>query len=313
MIRYLKHELINKTKWDQALEQSVNAYVYAYSFYLDAVCHGQWDAVIKDDYSLIMPLPYSNKMGIKYIHMPFFVQQLGIFYQKSCSNFDLMEMMRAVPKDFRWLELNANKYLYGRFPQSLIQSDRVNYELELTSDYQKIYQAYSTNLKRNLKKAHSLAIKMVNYVNPEELIQLFRNNKGQELQVYQEGDYQDLKKLIYLLMHKGLAEVHGVIDERNTVIAAALWVRSPGRLIFLFSGLSEEGKEKNAMPFLIDSFIRKHSERSMVLDFEGSNDAGLARFYSSFGAQKLLYQSLFENRFPKFLRPFIGIYKKLKG
>lgn len=312
MIQFVRHDLINKNKWDNAINLSVNAYVYAYSYFLDIVTDNQWDALIIDDYQMVMPLPYRLKFGIKYVYQPKFNQQLGIFYQKNFSNFDIFELLRSIPKNIRFLELNFNKYLFDRIPEKYIAANNINYELEVFDDYTRVYSNYSTNLKRNLKKAESNNLKEINYVSPDELIQLFSTNKGSDLKIYTPDDYLKLKKLIFMLMHKGKAEIKGVTNEMNTVIAAALFVRSNGRKIFLFSGLSEEGKEKGAMPFLIDYQLKTSNENHYILDFEGSNNPDLARFYAGFGATSFQYQRVLINNLPQPLKILKGIYSKFR-
>jgi hypothetical protein len=296
MVRFVSHELINKNKWDEALDTAVNSYIYAYSYFLDTVCDGQWDALISDDYQLIMPLPYRKKMGLKYVYPPVFNQQLGVFYQRQCSNFQLIEFFRAMPRSIRYLEMNFNKYLFGRLPENMVAKTKTNYELEVFDNYDNIYASYSENLRRNIKKAIKNKLKEINYVQPSELISLFKNNKGKDLRAYTEEDYKRLEKLIYLLMHRGKAEVRGVINPFNQVIAAALFVKSKGRIIFLFSGLNDEGRDSGAMPFLIDHYIRTRQDRRFIFDFEGSNNPSLARFYASFGAKAFSYEQVLVNK-----------------
>ena len=134
MVTYVKYEHINKNKWDDAIDASLNPYIYAYSYFLDITTGNQWDALIKDDYEMVMPLPFSKKFGIRYIHQPPFNQQLGIFYKQSCSNFDIFEFIRAIPKKFRLTELNFNKYLTDRIPEKFVAVTNKNYELEVIDE-----------------------------------------------------------------------------------------------------------------------------------------------------------------------------------
>lgn len=298
MIKFLKHELIDKEKWDFAIDLSINGYIYANSYFLDVVAENQWDALVMDDYDIVMPLPYRVKYGIKYVYHPMFNQQLGLFYSKNCADTTIRDFMEAIPSEIKFFELNFNKYLLDRVSQSFIAATNANFELELMGDYDKIHQNYSSNLKRNLKKATNFGLKLVNNVRPEDLVQLFKNNKGSQLKVYQDSDYQRFIKLAYLLLHHGKAIISGVINENNTIIAAALFVKSHGRTIFLFSGLSIEGKEKSAMPFLIDKEIQFGTNFKNILDFEGSNNSDLARFYASFGAKQYYYQRVMFNKLP---------------
>ena len=81
-------------------------------------------------------------------------------------------------------------------------------------------------------------------------------------------------------------------------------MKSKGTCLFLFSGLSAKGKSLGAMPFLIDKFIQNNCVKNNIFDFEGSRDAGLARFYNSFGSTESLYLHIRLNRLPYPLRWF---------
>jgi hypothetical protein len=52
------------------------------------------------------------------------------------------------------------------------------------------------------------------------------------------------------------------------------------------------------MFLLIDEFIKKYSEKNLILDFEGSNMEGIARFYQGFGATDCEYLSITFNHLP---------------
>jgi hypothetical protein len=56
------------------------------------------------------------------------------------------------------------------------------------------------------------------------------------------------------------------------------------------------------MFLLIDDFIRQNAESNLILDFEGSNIQGIARFYAGFGAEPQTYLSVRINRLPWLLR-----------
>ena len=291
MIKYLKQEEIDYAKWDACIDKSMNSYIYAYSWYLDIVA-SDWDALVEDDYQRVFPLPFRKKYGIKYIYQPAFSQQLGLFSTSLQGNEKLQEFLNTIPKEFKLIELNLNKFHIPIQTNNLDIKQNINLELELFPAYEKLYANYSTNLKRNIKKAAKNQLSILQTIKPEQLIDLFRNNKGKEVSGYSELDYIHLGRLAYLLLHKGLGMIWGVASAENNLLAAALFVKSKDRYIFLFSGLNEEGKQKGAMPFLMDSFIKAHSGSTSLLDFEGSNDDNLARFYGSFGAEKFSYSGI---------------------
>ncbi len=297
MLKYLEHDLIDQERWDETIENSVNGYVYAFSWFLNIVSPG-WNAIIQDDYKAVMPLPNRKKLGVNYIFTPHFVQQLGIFTTGNVSDVDLKLFIEAIPKKYRLVELNLNKFLITRESGDFIFKPNRNLELDLSHDYQKIYSGYSTNLKRNLKKADNNNLTIVGHLKPEQVVDLFKANKGKEIKSYSDADYRNLIRLIFMLIYRGKGEVNGVINEKNEVLAAALFVKSNGRIIFLFSGMNDEGKRVGAMPFLIDKTIQQNSPGNWVFDFEGSNDDNLARFYSSFGAEEFSYKNLTINKLP---------------
>ena len=297
MIKHLKHDQIDFKRYDNCINNSVGAYVYAYSWYLDIVA-GEWDVLVEDDYVSVFPLPFRKKFGVKYIYQPKFTQQLGLFSTALQGIAKLNDFIEAIPKEFKLVEINLNKYYVSVKRKNYSLVENLNLELDLTKDFEHIYKQYSTNLKRNIKKAAKNELRIVEHIKPEELIRLFKENKGSELKVYSPVDYVKLGRLAYLLLHKGKASIEGVYSKENTLIAAALFVNDTNRFIFLFSGLSQEGKEKSAMPFLISSFIQKHSNSNKVFDFEGSNNEFLARFYRSFGALEYHYFGLRQYKFP---------------
>ena len=291
MIKYLKQADIDYDKWDACITKSINSYVYAYSWYLDIVA-GEWDALVDDDYQSVFPLPFRSKMGVKYIYQPVFTQVSGVFTSNLQDKNKLQAFLDAIPQDFKLIEININKFYIPTADKNIEVKKNSNIELDMASDYESIYTRYTTNLKRNIKKAKKNELQITKGIKPEQLIKLFKDNKGQEIKAYSEIDYVRLGRLIYTLIHKGMAEIYGTLSSENNLLAAALFVKDSHRHIFLFSGLNEEGKQKSAMPFLIDSFIKKHCESAMILDFEGSNNANLARFYRSFGAEEHSYYGI---------------------
>lgn len=295
MIRFLKHEMIDKARWDYSIGIAINGNLCAYSWYLDIVSPG-WCALIEDDYEMVFPLTVSSKAGFKYIMQPYFTQQLGIYYRSETSENKLIEFLSSIPSFYKYIDINLNTS--NAIQASNDVSEMTNLELDLISEYREIASGYQNNLQRNLKKAVQHKLTITKHVRPEEIISLFRANKGMELKHLNDNQYKIIQRIAYESLHKGIGEIWGAFDEFNQLVASILWVSSHQKAIFLFSALSESGKKMNAMPWLIDSFIRQNAGKPLTLDFEGSNDDGLARFYSSFGAKKVIYLRYTRNSLP---------------
>lgn len=309
-IRFIPHQDIDMQKWDNCIANAVNSLPYSWSWYLDTVCYG-WDALVGDDYKAVFPLTGRKKAGIKYLFQPPFTQQLGLFSGELITDELLNKFLKAIPEEYRLVEINLNKLNLPDRSAFTIK-DNLNLELELIAPYEDIRKAYSKNLRRNLKKAGKSQLAVMTGVNPTEVIRLFRMNRGRDIRNLTDDDYIKLEQLIYKMSRKGFAEVRGVFTERNSLCAAAVFIKTPDRIIFLFSGLNEEGRQVSAMPWLINDLIMSYSGKNLIFDFEGSNDKNLARFYKSFGAVESWYPALKINRLKWWQKLPVYTVKKLR-
>ncbi len=293
MIKHLPAHQIDHDKWDNCINKSYNGIVYAQSWYLNIV-HPDWEALVEDDYIRVMPLTVSKKFGINYFMQPFFVQQMGVFSQTNLFPEKTEEFINTIPKKIKYIDTNLNSY--NKITTTKYSIENQNYMLDLIEEYTKTRANYSSNNIRNLKKASKHKLSIIKSVKPNEIINLFTNNKGKDITKWTENNYKTLERLMYMAIHKGMGVVYGVYTENNQLCAASFFLRYNKRLIFLFSGSDQTAKENGAMSFLIDSVIKEYSSSQITLDFEGSNDKNLARFYKGFGAKKVTYNRIKINR-----------------
>jgi hypothetical protein len=311
MIRYLKRKNIDDLKWNNCINHAFNGNLYGYSWFLDIVA-GQWDALVENDYERIFPLVFRRKFGISYIYQPFFTQQLGLYSTTKLDAAALSAFIKAIPSKFRLAEINLNTLNKAEdLPYKVVL--QLNHELDLIHSYDNIRKNYSENLSRNLKKAEKAGLTILKNIKPDDIIDLFRKNRGKEITHLHDKDYLKLKRIAYTCMYKGIANIQGVYDRQNQLCAGAFFILVNNKAIFLFSGLSEEGREAGAMPFLIDNFIRGHTGRHLTFDFDGSNDPSLARFYKTFGSKECIYQRLVIDRLPGVLNFGVRLYRGLRN
>lgn len=311
MIKYLKYDLIDKQKWDNCIDNAFNGSIYAYSWYLDIVCE-EWDALVEGDYESVFPIPFKKKMGIHIIYQPFFTQQLGVFTRSKLTPDIVNEFLEAIPSRFKLIDLNLNIHnqidLSG-FSHHLM----VNHELDLISDYEQLRKNYSTNTRRNLIKAEKSDLFIVKEVKPDDIIELFRENRGKGIKVLKEFNYLRLRRLIYTCIYRDAGKVYAAYTSENELCAGAVFIESHRKPVFIFSGQSEKGKEKRAMFLLIDHFIKEHANKHLTLDFDGSNDEALSRFYKGFGSTRIDYLRISRNTLPLYNKVALKIYRKLKS
>jgi len=310
LIRYLKNKEIDVVKWDECIRKSFNGNIYALSWYLDIV-HDGWEALVEDDYERVMPLTVATKFGVYYMFQPYFTQQLGIFSTKRLNPDVIGKFIENIPKHIRYININLNSFNKLKANGLKITANK-NHIQDLIKEYPEIAKKYSTNTKRNLQKSVKYKLSLMKNIKPELVIQLFRANRGKTIKKWNKTHYQNLSRLMYSAMYKGKGLIYGVFTESNQLCAGALFVKSNDRLVFLFSGSNKTARENGAMTYLIDTVIREFSRSQLVLDFEGSNNPNLARFYKGFGAKEIEYMSVEINRLTFPFKELFTLYKRFR-
>lgn len=300
------------SKWDDCIEHSINGIFYAYSWYLDMVSAG-WGALVENDYESVMPLPTRKKWGVAYIYQPFFIQQLGVFSKVSVSPKVTARFIAAIPDRFRFADINLNTF-NNLDPVAGITLQRMRtFELDLIQRYTEIRESYSVNTARNLKKAEKSGLFIARQGRPEEIITAFRQHRGRTVKSFSENDYNVLKHLIYAGMHKGMVHTYSAYTAENNFCAGAVFYRSHKKVVFLFSAITDTGKASSAMFSIVDHYIKEHAGKELILDFEGSNNPDLARFYSGFGSKECVFLRVQMNRLPFVLKPLSQLYIRFKA
>ena len=297
-IKYLQHKEIDKAKWDACNTNAPNGLIYGYSFYLDCMAR-HWDALVLGDYEAVMPLTWNKKYGFNYLYQPAFTASLGVF-GKNLTKESIDNFVNSLPSKFKLVEisLNSGNIIGDSKPFSLLRS---NYILRLNNSYEELYKTYRDNHKRNIKKAFDLGCKVIKEVSVDEIMKL---NEEQLKHVHgtKPEDYPNFKKLYELLKGRKQAEVYGIIDPKNKVLASAVFFFSHNRAYYIIVGNHPDGKTIGASHALIDAFIKDYAGQILILDFEGSDIRNLAFFYSSFGATEEIYPALKINRLPFYVK-----------
>jgi len=314
MISYLRHDEIDRARWDESVSHSLNRRVYAFSWYLDIVAPG-WEALVSDDYSSVFPLTGGRKAGVSYLFQPFFAQQLGLISSAPIETEVTDKFLNAVPARFRYIDIHGTPdFIPANNAVELIQ--RVNHELNLIKPYDEIIAGYSQNTRRNIRKAMESGVNTGRNIRADELVTLFRANFGEREGKLKDIHYERMETLMKTGLDKGIGCVRGAFDEQGLLSSAAFFLSDGNRVYFLFAASASSARENGAMFQLIDQFIRENAGKKLILDFEGGNDPDLGRFYKSFGVSEILYHRLLWNRLPALINAGLkmtrAIRKRLK-
>lgn len=310
MITYIKHKDIDKQKWDDCILNAVNRRPYAFSWFLDIVSPG-WEALEMNDYETVFPLPQNRKFGIRYIYQPYFAQQLGVFSREHLTESLVAEFLKAIPSRFSFIHVHLNsmnKIAHGKY--TIIP--RLNHELDLIPSYETIFNGYNQNTRRNLRKALDQGLSIRRKVDPDELITLFKDNYGRNEVSLKFQQYSTLRLLITHCLKNTFSLTLGAYLPDDTLCGGVFFLRDRDRVIYHFAASDKNARENGAMFMLIDSFIKEHAGQILILDFEGSADSNVARFYKGFGAKETGFNEILINRLPGKVDRMVNFMKKLR-
>ncbi|WP_332368599.1 hypothetical protein [Spirosoma telluris] len=176
---------IDPDAWNACVATSSQQILYAYSWYLDAVLPApdwKWVGVVMPDkeggYRAVMPVPLRRKhiSGLTYVwrvHQPFFCQILGVF--TSDLTIDSSIFYQLIYRQFRYGSVLRFPYpgLIAEFDSCRLCTTQV---LHLSMGYAPIYQYYTPECRRNLRRALAANWTVIDSVDLVPLIRLFRDN-----------------------------------------------------------------------------------------------------------------------------------------
>ena len=288
-ILHLRHNQIDRIKWDATIAQSLCDLPYAYSWYLDVVCP-MWEALATEDYAYVMPLPLKKKWGISYLIHPIWVQQLGVFSAQEVTTEIFSAFRRSIP--YLMYDFNVN-YL-NRECISNCSLVKTNLITPYNKDIVTIRKGYNLNTKRNISKSQKARL-TIREVKIEEFVSLWKSENATMR--------WDLHATIQPLVEAAFSQfsnfnsqfkphLFGVYKD-DKLIASLFGMQTRKRFIYLIPVSNQAGKEHSAMFLLVDYILENICcPQGLMFDCEGSMIEGVARFYRGFGAVEQPYASI---------------------
>ncbi|MCS3869734.1 hypothetical protein J3D55_002650 [Chryseobacterium ginsenosidimutans] len=272
MIRTLKYHEIDFEKYTQCLENSEQRNWYAKKEVLDELS-GNWELLVSGDYEAILPVPLKKKLGINFVIMPLFCQQLGVFSDKD--NVEINDRF------LKYLRKNYKIFLYTFNKDNSFSEDlekKKNYVIPL-SDYVILHRKkYFKGRKSTTKCAQHLIYKEIE-ANSEHISFIENNFKG----LTKQTDVDKFKKYLnFLSENDSLKLCAAYLDEKLINIAVLISEKDQLSLLGLIN--DENYKSENGPSFLIDKILN-HYIHEKTFNFMGSNIRGIEVFFKSFGGE----------------------------
>lgn len=284
-IRYLESHEVDREKWDRCVAGAANSLIYNTSIYLDMMAD-HWNAVVVGDYEAVLPLPWRKKWFIRYhYHVPFLAQN-GI-----TGNFTPEIAKLALKVAFKKISYGDILLNHGNeaAAKQFKATSLINLVLDLSVEFPHLFKLYHHDLDKNLKRASKQQLVYEHDNNVKKPIEIFKKTYASRLPSVREVDYERFTGLCLHLMKTGNAFVRKVSDQKGKLLAVALFLRDHARIYNIMNTVTSEGRRRSANHFLFDQLIREYAGRPLLLDFEGSQQPGIRKFYENFGAKNEPY------------------------
>jgi len=277
-ITYVKHEDIDRQKYNSCIHYALNGRAWGYKWYLDATAR-RFDVLVEGEYESVMPLVWDTTWsGRKRLHNPVFTQALGLFSVHVLSQKRLGYFMREVDSRFDVIEsgFTGEPSRYEKDVNWTWQDER-NQVLDVDGrEYDTIAGEYSSDLLRVLDQSMSSNLLVHGNQKPEKVAAFMEKyyQNGEKLQ-------HPMLRIIYNAMHRGWGWSTAVTDADGNWLASNVFVFTHGRISSLAPCESPAGKKVGALDLLFDYAIRQAAGRPISLDFVSTDQDQYSRFGAS--------------------------------
>ncbi len=283
-MRILERKHIDIKRWDTMVWETKNSLFYNLSWCLDALCT-DWVVVMKNEYEAAIPFPIKSKAGLKYTYNPFLFHRVSVVGEMSEEEVD-----EAIWKVAKYVDVRITHEVEGAVVWN-------NCELAMDKTYLEIIQGYSSNSKRNVKKAVKESLVFSSANNAALISFFFKENVSFSALGIKEKEYENFEQLMLEAFDCEIG--HGFkVQKDDEILAAGFFVEFNGRLNFVKGTSNALGRDIGAMHFLFDRVIHSFAGKLKLLDFSGSNVDTVAQFYRSFGAENKPIWHIKRNHLP---------------
>ncbi|WP_374444445.1 hypothetical protein [Epilithonimonas sp.] len=271
MIRKVRYQDIDFEKYNDCIENSAQKNFYCKRENLDFLCKN-WELLVYGDYEAVMPIPFFKKFGIKFVDMPLFCQQLGIFSKinDNSINQKLVDYFRK--------KYSIINYQFNYCNTIADIQEKKNYIIAIQEYAFLRRKKYFKGRKSTVKTAQYLEFREI-FINSHILDFINKNLKGLE----KESDLDFFIKYLFFLEKNEKLKMYGSYFQDNLTNLAILTDDS-GSYSLLGLINNEDMKEHNGASFLIDRILHDHIENK-AFNFMGGSIRGIEVFFKSFGAE----------------------------
>lgn len=282
MIVLHTQQSVDRSAWDQMIDESVNQSLFGQSWLLDIAC-SNWHALVLDDYEAGFVLPIKKRFGIRYAYNPLFIRECGVFSRNYLLPEVFEKFIKAIPRTIFSIDLFLNKTLgNGLFTPRGFQT------LSLEQPIETIRKNYNENTRRNIRKAENQQFELVYGTDASVVTTMFLKNKLSEIKELNSSDETTLREMLQAAIDRNQGFT-ALVLKGEEIMASAGFMFHKQTLLYFKGSVTDIGRKLGAMHFLMDQVLDRYATKFKVFDFGGSNQSNVARFYRGFGGEDNVY------------------------
>jgi hypothetical protein len=245
-----------------------------------------------------MPLTWNKKWGIRYLFQPPFAPQLGIFSERPVSSEWMNRFIDQARQHFKFAEIFFNHSNAGEN----FTSTHCNLVVPLHEGFESVRGRFKSDLVKNLNRARKFNLQYSSTTDYTTAIRLYMESYGKALPRLRARHYEQFSEVCRMAEKQQRLLVRKVTGPNDELLAVNLLLKDERRLYNLMSTTLPNGRTMEANHVLMHEIIREFSGQPLVLDMEGSDLPGIARFYRKFGSLDEPYYFLRYNNLPRVIR-----------
>ena len=295
-----------KEKYAELCKIEKSIPIFSRDWWLDAVCGAEnWDVIIIDvDGQIIASMPYAIKVknGFRFISQPILTQTLGPWIRDFNSKYStklanekkifstLIDELPDYDKFHQhWHFKNTNWLPF--FWKGFSQTTRVTYRLKSLEDIEVVYNSFSGNIRREIKKAIRHKITIDDSPDIDDFIAL---NK---LVFSRQGIKTPYDEAQVKLIHEACqrhqnSRIFIARDTEGKCHAGIYLIWDEMSAYYLMGGGDPELRASGATSLCMWEAIKFASTVTSSFDFEGTMLESVERYFRAFGARQVQYHSV---------------------
>lgn len=289
-VRGFEYTDLKAMDFERINSMSIHLSIYEQLWYVALLADFKLLIFIYGEYETVFFVPYRSKFGVKYAYMPNFIQKLTFVGKEIGSDLIIIELEKRL--NFGEISIKIEEKRFD------LIKPRTNFTLDLENSYDELKKNFSDNHKRNISKVKHIEI--LESENIEDLISIFKAEKVNSFRSNQLNQIEnDLNRILTCNQLNGRIFIINAYESSH-IIASALFIHFNNVFYYLIgSSLKSNPKFSTKGLFRIFDFvINRYSGTKTILDFEGSDIPGIARFFKGFGAKEEKYFFVKWNRLP---------------